>query len=209
MDRYKGKVTQWVVVNETIYQGRFNTTFWYRTLGPQHIDVAFQWAREADPNAKLLLNNDHNEELNENSDFLYGLVRDLKSRRVPIDGVGLQMHLDGSNPPNPDRVFANVRRFIDLGIDVYVTEFDADMSNVPGTQSERWNRQAEIYSTILQAYLAAGGRNFSVFGFSDKYSWYKDQGKPLAEATPFDVSFRPKPAYYAMVDVLKQAAQVR
>lgn len=206
VNRYKGKVDEWTVVNEAFFDGRLNNTFWLQNLGSQYIELAFQWAREADSSAKLILNQDGADSTNKNSDILYGTVKDFVSRNIPIDGVGLQMHLKGDAPPPRDGVFQNIKRLTDLGVGVYITEFDVDLTNVPGTQDERWDKQAQIYREMLETYLAAGGKSFAVFGLSDKYSWYNEQNKPSADATAFDRYFNPKPAYAAVQDVLRKKA---
>lgn len=44
----------------------------------------------------------------------------------------------------------------------------------------------------------AGGKDISIFGVSDKVSWYEFTGKPEANATLYDDNYNPKPAYYAL-----------
>ncbi|MHC4245110.1 MAG: endo-1,4-beta-xylanase, partial [Planctomycetota bacterium] len=53
--RYKGRIKSWDVVNEAIAEnGSFQTLkFWLFHIGPEVIDLAFQWAHEADPDALL------------------------------------------------------------------------------------------------------------------------------------------------------------
>ena len=54
---YRGKVAQWDVVNEAIDdQGQLRDSVWMRVIGPDYIDLAFRWAHEADPDAKLFYN---------------------------------------------------------------------------------------------------------------------------------------------------------
>ena len=208
---YKGRIAGWSVVNEAIGMGpagdgTIHRTFWYQNLGLEYIELAFRTAREADPSVKLIWNEDHNEALGPNSNLQYELVKSMLLRGVPIDGIGMQMHLNAANPPNGEDVQTNIKRFLDLGIDVLVTEFDVDLSEVSGTQGERWKVQGDIFAAMLRAYLRAGGKSFAMFGLSDKYSWYTKQGKSKSEATPFDSNLKPKPAYFKMTEVLKAIA---
>jgi endo-1,4-beta-xylanase len=55
MTRYKGKVHYWDVVNEAVgYDGNgLAQSFWLQTIGNDYIDLAFQFARAADPSAEL------------------------------------------------------------------------------------------------------------------------------------------------------------
>ena len=85
------------------------------------------------------------------------------------------------------------------GVPVHVNEFDVNMKDVPGTQEERFAKQAEIYRDMLQAALESGVcTNFMLFGFGDRYSWLeldKTQAafSPNADPTPFDDNLKPKP----------------
>ena len=92
--RYRGKIAAWDVVNEAVGDnGQMRDTFWLRGIGPEYLDLAFQWAHEADPQAKLFYNDYNGEGLGSKSDAIYRLLKELLQRRVPVDGVGLQMHL--------------------------------------------------------------------------------------------------------------------
>src|SRR5271157_5811181 len=58
-----------------------------------YIERCFRWAHQADPQALLFYNEAEAETLNPKSDAIYAMVRDFRQRGVPIDGVGLQMHI--------------------------------------------------------------------------------------------------------------------
>jgi len=202
MNHYKGKVRSYTVVNEP-YTYKSGVDFWYDRLGTEFIDIAFQFARETDPTAILILNDCcGNEVAGQRADFDYQTAKRLKGKGL-IDGVGLQMHLDGAKPPKKADVIANMKRFGEIGVAIYVTEFDVDLTNVQGTQAERYERQAEIYRDMLEACLeSAICKSFNLFGFTDDVSWLKNRGRLNANALPFDDKYTPKPAYFAMRDVL-------
>jgi endo-1,4-beta-xylanase len=202
MSHYKGRIQAYVVVNEPYPYGAA-VDFWYDKLGADYIDIAFQTARETDPSAILILNDCcGNEVAGQWADFDYQTTKRLKSKGL-IDAVGFQMHLDGAKPPNQADVIANMKRFGELGVAIYVTEFDVDLTDVQGTQAERYQRQAQIYKDMLRACLeSAVCKSFSMFGFTDSISWYKFGGKPNANALPIDENYNPKPAYFALRDVL-------
>ncbi|MBN1798870.1 MAG: endo-1,4-beta-xylanase [Spirochaetales bacterium] len=219
--RYKGKVRAWSIANEVTSRtlwGNSDLDFWYKNIGPEYVELAFRWAREADPDAVLILNDDHNEggpTQNDTkiADAMYELVRTLKKKGVPVDGVGMQMHLlspfafDKKHAPQKDKVTSTMKRFAALGVDIYVTEFDVNLSQVPGTQKQKWAFQAKVYADMLQACLKVPAcKSFSIFGISDAFSWYNVcdgcLNLPNAEPLPFDRNYNPKPAYYAIRDVL-------
>src|SRR5207302_7761217 len=109
--RYKGRVSYWDVVNEAIDDsGNLRNTIWLQVIGPDYIDMAFRWAHEADPAAKLLYNDYSAEGLGRKSDAVYTLVRSLLQEGVPIQGVGLQSHFTLSSPPKIDDISANMSR---------------------------------------------------------------------------------------------------
>lgn len=217
--RYKGRVDTWMVANEVVERsGLQNADFWGERIGPEYVGMVFTWAREADPDATLVLNQGATEDRSnpvrqQITDGTYELLSQLKQQGAPVDGIGMQMHImsplagDDLKPPARQDVVANMQRFAQLGLDVYVSEFDVNMSNVPGTHDERMAFEAGVYREMLQACLDSGVcRSFSTFGFTDAITWYNDcpgcLNLPNAEPLPFDRSYQPKPAYYALQEVL-------
>ena len=72
--------------------------FWISHLGTGIIADAFRWAHQADPRALLFYNDYNDEGINSKSDATYAFVRQLLAQGVPINGVGLQLHLDVQYP---------------------------------------------------------------------------------------------------------------
>jgi hypothetical protein len=159
--------------------------------------MAFEFAHEADPNARLIYNDFSIAHINNKSNAVYNLVRNLQSRQVPIHGVGFQMHVSyyGLNYEN----FAdNMRRFGELGLELYITELDVAID--PPITEEDYDWQAIVYRNIMDKCLQEPAFvAFQTWGFTDKYSW-----KPSNDALIFDRSYQPKPAYYALRERLWQ-----
>jgi len=200
--RYRGRVYAWDVVNEAIDQnlGR-RETFWSKALGDDYLEQAFRWAREADPQAKLFYNDYGGEALGAKSEAVYRLLINLKARGIPIDGIGLQSHFRTDQPPNMRDVATNMKRLAALGLEIHVTEFDVRMS-LPSTEQEL-QKQAEIYRGYLSTCLSVSScKAFLMWGFTDKYSWIPGHIAGMGAALPFDGSYKPKPAYAALIDVL-------
>ncbi|HEV2580009.1 MAG TPA: endo-1,4-beta-xylanase, partial [Ktedonobacteraceae bacterium] len=119
VSHYRGTVNIWDVVNEAIDDnGNLRDSIWLRVIGPDYIDMAFRWAHEANPQALLFYNDYGGEGLNHKSDAIYALVKGLVSRGVPINGVGLQMHVSLDRYPSPHDVLANMQRLAALGLQV-------------------------------------------------------------------------------------------
>ena len=129
---YKGKIYAWDVVNEAFADGgsggRRDSNL--QRTGNDWIEAAFRAARAADPNAKLCYNDYNTDGINAKSTGIYNMVRDFKSRGVPIDCVGLQSHL--GTGIDSDDYQANIQRFADLGVDVQITELDVATGQQPG-----------------------------------------------------------------------------
>lgn len=209
--RYKGKIQEWTVVNEAFTrQQHLNELhdWWADNTGDtEYIDQAFIWAHEADPQAKLILNDFDNEHFNPVSDAMYQYIKDAKARGIPIDGIGMQMHIDGTHPPDMQEVTQNMRRFGELGVAVYVTEFDVNMSGVSAPNSARDAIQAGIYYRMARACIESGDcHSFAQLGITDKETWYNYMGPASANARPlmFDDQYRPKPAFFAFRNALQQ-----
>ena len=206
--RYRGTVMAWDVVNEAFEEsGALRNSFWFQKIGADYIRMAFQFAREADPNAKLYYNDFNTEGVNSKSTAAFNLIRDLRSQGVPIDGVGFQMHLI-----NPFRVQQqhrdNFRRFASLGLELSVTELDIRIA-LP-TSSDELQQQALGYSDVIQLCLSEPNcRVLTTWGFTDKFSWVPSTFQNQGDALIFDVNYQPKPAYFALLDALQGTQQAQ
>ena len=198
--RYKGKIAAWDVVNEPFNEdGTYRPDLWYNGLGADYIANALTWARAADPAAKLYVNDYNVEGVNAKSTALYNLVKDLRSRGVPIDGVGLQAHLILGQVPSS--LQQNIQRFADLGVDVSITELDVRMA-LPA-DSTKLAQQAADYKSVLNACVAVTRcAGVTVWGFTDSDSWVPGTFPGYGAATPYDENYAPKPAYYGISEAL-------
>lgn len=201
--RYKGRIETWTVVNET-FSRRQNiyglNDWWYDQFkNDSFLDDAFKWARKADPNANLLINDFNNEAINDISNATYDYIKSAKQRGIPIDGLGMQMHIDGTHPPTKDEVKSNMKRFHDLGLDIYITEFDVNMNDVKASPKSKDEIQANIYYEMARACVESPGcKSFAMLGITDKETWYSHLGLPDPRPLPFDKQYKPKPAYFAL-----------
>jgi endo-1,4-beta-xylanase len=213
MKHYAGQVFAWDVVNEALDEnGNVRDSLWYNRpgigssgKGTAYIEQAFRWARQADPHALLFYNEAEGEGMNRKSDAVYAMVKDFKRRGVPIDGVGLQMHLPGLAADIP-AIAANIARLTTLGVQVHITELDVSLpvesSGLP--RADDLTRQADIYRGIVRACLnSAGCTAIQTWGFTDKYSWIGSRSRGArGQALPFDRTYEPKPAYRAISEEL-------
>lgn len=204
---FKGKIDRWSVVNEYPFYGNYSNgdDVLRRVIGEDMIDIAYTTAREANPSAQLIYN-DLNNETTDSSNYgrTKATLDRLKTKDL-IDGIGIQMHVDGSKPPSREKI---IQTFQNYGLPVYVTEMDVNMKDVVGSDEDKLAKQADIYKSLVGAVLDSGScKNISFFDSGDKYSWLErkeTKGFSLnAKPTLYDDNLKPKPAYYAVLDVLK------
>ncbi|PRY00898.1 endo-1,4-beta-xylanase [Allonocardiopsis opalescens] len=203
--RYRGQIWQWDVANEIFDdEGNLRQNIWLETIGPDYIADAFRWAHQADPRAQLFLNDYNIEGVNAKSDAYYELARQLRREGVPVHGVGVQGHLGVQYGFAPDTT-ANLQRFAALGLRTAVTEADVRIP-MPADTVEL-QAQAQGYSSLLTACLRTPRcDSFTVWGFTDRYSWVPDWFEGEGAANLLDEDYNPKPAYREVLETLALAS---
>lgn len=213
MKHYAGQVFAWDVVNEAMDEnGRFKDSPWYNQpgiglseKGSAYVEQAFRWAHEADPRALLFYNEAEGEGMNRKSDAIYAMVKDFKQRGVPIDGVGLQLHISQLDFDTTS-VAANIARLTALGLQVHITELDVSLlvDSAGRASMQDLQRQADVYTGVVRACLKNPGcKAIQTWGFTDKYSWIGSHSHgSRGAALPFDRNYKIKPAYQAILHLL-------
>jgi endo-1,4-beta-xylanase len=199
---FRDKVYCWDVVNEAFEpDGSFRHNIWYDALGPDYIEMAFRWTHEVDPDALLFYNDYNYETLNAKSDAIYKIIKDLKDKGVPINGIGFQAHLNLTT--DLKKMDANIKRFAKLGLETDFTELDVSISQGPRMgKKERSIKQAEVFSNVFSDCLNNPSCKMVVlWGFTDAYTWKKTVDRD-DKPTIFDEQYRPKPAYYGIMKAL-------
>lgn len=203
MTRYKGKIREYDVANEVLNEdGTLRDTVWLRAIGPDYLDIAFKAARAADPGAILVLNDYNNEYAGTaKADGFYELAKSLKERGVPLDAVGLQLHLMADFPLDAEALKKTIARFRELGMPVSFTEVDVRVK-LPLTP-EKEAAQRAIYEGLLDiAKNESGAGTFVLWGYTDKKSWIPASFPGYGSAHPFDAKGEPKPLYDGMKELL-------
>ena len=215
--RYKGKIYAWDVVNEAIDDDStkyLRNSKWYQICGEDFIIKAFEYAHAADPNAKLYYN-DYNTERPEKRERIYKLLKSLKDKGVPIDGVGLQAHWSIEETTEKELVTA-IERYSSLGLNIQFTELDISIypweknkrAKRPGESDaytpELEARQIEKYKMVFDVFRRYKNviTNITFWNISDRRTWldsYPVEGRknyPLL----FDTQLKPKKAYWEVVN---------
>jgi endo-1,4-beta-xylanase len=217
--RHAGKIHSWDVVNEGIAiwdknpDGYRTSSPWYQLLGPSYIDTAFRAASIADPNAMLVLNQNHLESDGDDKCRLatLKLLERLKAKGTPVHALGIEGHLGGQGYRfNPSKFKSFLREVADLDLKILITEMDVFDYDLPGVVSERDSMVAGLYSDFLTAALQEPAVIAVLsWGLSDKYTWvskYKPRNDGLSvRSLPLDENFNPKPAWYAIARAFDNA----
>lgn len=128
--RYKGRVDCWDVVNEAFLDdGSWRKTKFYDIIGPEYIQLAFQFAHDADPDAELLYN-DYSMFQEGRRNSVIELIHSLQNKGIRIDGVGMQAH-SGLEYPSLAEFEKSIVGFAKTGVDVHITELDISVIPIP------------------------------------------------------------------------------
>ena len=218
VNRYKDVVYCWDVVNEAMSDdGRprrwgeapnpYRESELYKLCGDEFIAKAFEFAREADPNA-LLFYNDYNECDPGKSQRIYNMVKKMKEAGVPIDGIGMQGHYNVYGPSMED-VAAAIELYASIVDHIHVTELDIRANEQMGGQLQFSRQGMEIkpyvrtlhedqYNSLFRT-LRRYKDKIDVVTFwnlSDKDSWVGTSNYPLL----FDKDLKAKHVYYTVRD---------
>ena len=155
------------------------------------------------------------------ADGLYQLVKHLKNSNVPIDAIGFQCHLNTNINYNYDDMYDNIKRFQEIGVEIYITELDVGMNLWGGDGKPRrkvsdvikndsdwddyFDKQNKIYYYIIKTSREAGVKLISDWGFRDDVpygNWRKDQ-----KAWMVNKDYTKKQAYYEVLRALYETQE--
>ena len=205
---FKGKIASWDVVNEPLADydtpagvDGLRQHIWYRALGEEYIATAFAAARQADPQAKLFINEFGLEADDERWQTFLNLVTKLKNQGVPIDGVGFQAHVyERGDEIDPAVLRDHIRQLAKLGLVSRISEMDVHDKNGTGAQAVQ-------YAAVFAACLAEESCvSWSTWGVTDRYNLSLDDTSRIVSGSDFlwDKNAQPKQAVSAIRATLTQ-----
>jgi endo-1,4-beta-xylanase len=229
MGRYKGRIHGWDVVNEAITaEGQFRKSKWLELIGEDYVLKAFEFARQADPNAQLYYN-EYDFEYRPKCEGVIRLIKNLQSKGVRVDGVGIQGHWFLDHPPIAE-IESYIQALSQLGVKLMITEMDVsalpyypvdakaiDISSFDAETQKKHNPYPEVLPGPVQNALAKRYADlFALFrkhrdkfsrvtfwGIHDAQSWRNYL--PIRGRTDYPMLFdrhcKPKPAFDAIVKI--------
>ena len=212
---FKGQIFAWDVVNEAVSDSapasgtQLRNSIWYNQpgiglTGTGYIEQAFRWAREADPDVLLFYNDYSIESFTPKFQAVLNMLKDFVARGVPIDGVGLQMHINTGNYPDSPGLTRVIQEITALGLQVHITEMDVRVPvNGNRASDADLDAQARQYERVVSICLQNPGCTVvQTWGFTDKYSWIPGFYTGFGSALLFDASYQPKKAVAAMINAM-------
>ena len=217
VNRYKGKIYAWDVVNEAIDDNPNNflrNSLFYQVCGEDYIIKAFEYAHAADPDA-ILFYNDYNTERKEKTDRIYTLLKTLKEKGAPVNAVGLQGHWSIFEPTQNELEYS-IQKFASLGLTIQVTEMDVSVykwekepriksaTDIDILTPELEQQQAEKYKMLFSVFRKYKQyiTGVTFWNISDRTTWldtYPVRGRknyPLL----FDTHLQLKKAFWEVVN---------
>lgn len=203
---FKGKIASWDVVNEPLAD--YDTAagvdglrkhIWYEALGEEYIANAFRAARQADPQAKLYINDFGLESDDDRWKTFLALMTKLKSQGVPIDGVGFQAHVYAPGDEiNSSTLRDHIRELAKLGLTSRISEMDVHDEDGAAAQAEQY---AGVFGVCLSEPSCV---SWSTWGVTNRYDLWQDENGRLQHGRDFlwDERYRPTTAMSAIQNVL-------
>ena len=197
----------WDVVNEHFTNDAVAAIF-YNRIGPDYVAKCFKWAREADADVKLFYNDYSLGSNNSKAQQVVEMVENFKTQNVPIDGIGMQMHIDYQFP-ELSTLQNNLNLLKDTGLLIHFSELDMTVNKdkslttlTPAramAQENRYREIAKIYSSLPET------QQFGItfWGVRDNDSWLINfLNNPNEWPLLFDSSYNYKPAFVGLLDGL-------
>ena len=209
-ENYPGVIYAWDVVNEAINDGGYRDSLWYKTVGPEFIEKAFEYARKyASPEVKLFYN-DYETALEWKRDCILNLILKPLCEKGLVDGMGMQSHLLMDHPDFKDYQTA-LEMYGALGIEVQITELD--MHNADPSE-ESMHQLAERYAQLFKILVDAkksGKANVTAVTFwnlLDENSWLSGFRREKSYPLLFHGKCEAKEAFYAVLKVVVPEDQI-
>ncbi|MBT3547489.1 MAG: endo-1,4-beta-xylanase [Flavobacterium sp.] len=230
VNRYKGKIDTWDVVNEALNEdGTLRESIFLKVLGENYLETVYKMAEKYDSNADLAYN-DYNLCKPKKREGVVKLIKSLQKNGAKINSVGIQAHWQLTSP-TLEEIETSILAFSELGVKVMFTELDISvlpnpwelsgaevtqnfkkfegdkkmnpfLENLPDSVKEKL---AKRYENIFKLFVKHKDKisRVTFWGVTDKFSWLNDW--PIKGRTNypllFDRNYKEKKAYQRIMNL--------
>ena len=230
VNRYKGKIDTWDVVNEALNEdGTLRESIFLKVLGENYLETVYKMAEKYDSNADLAYN-DYNLCKPKKREGVVKLIKSLQKNGAKINSVGIQAHWQLTSP-TLEEIETSILAFSELGVKVMFTELDISvlpnpwelsgaevtqnfkkfegdkkmnpfLENLPDSVKEKL---AKRYENIFKLFVKHKDKisRVTFWGVTDKFSWLNDW--PIKGRTNypllFDRNYKEKKAYHRIMNL--------
>jgi len=230
VNRYKGKIDTWDVVNEALNEdGTLRESIFLKVLGENYLETVYKMAEKYDSNADLAYN-DYNLCKPKKREGAVKLIKSLQKNGAKINSVGIQAHWQLTSP-TLEEIETSILAFSELGVKVMFTELDISVlpnpwelsgaevtqnfkkfegdkkmnpfpENLPDSVKEKL---AKRYENIFKLFVKHKDKisRVTFWGVTDKFSWLNDW--PIKGRTNypllFDRNYKEKKAYQRIMNL--------
>ena len=198
-ENYPGLISAWDVVNEAAAdEGGMRQSLWYKTIGEDYVERAFEFARKYAPEGVKLFYNDYNSYQKRKQEDILGFLKPV-AEAGNIDGMGMQSHI-GTYMSISEYANALKRYHDELGVEIQITELDIGADKSDGWEEKQGKYFRDFMDSVIE--LRRSGvpiTSLTLWGISDSLSW-KASDRPLV----FRDDLTRKPAFDAMIEAVRE-----
>ena len=212
-------IITWDIVNEACTDGASDVnplrtqSPWYSIFKDDTFIVnAFRYANKYAPKDVKLAYNDYSCYSPAKTNAICQVVQDIqKAKDARIDVVGMQSHVSMTYPGVASYETA-VKRFLELGVDVQVTEMEIASGGRAVTQAQLKDEYAKYFNLFLK-YRKVPGKNgisgVTLWGTKDEVSWIRnnsDANNKVQRPLIFEKDYECKPAFFGVLETAQNYA---
>jgi len=216
VQHFGSKVYAWDVVNEPLDPTQSDCLVhgpFYQVLGKSYIDIALKAARQYAPAGTKLFLNDYSTADPDRLACYVKVVKDLKTRGIPLDAVGHENH-NAINYPSTAAIVNAIDTMHENfpTLDQQITELDMSVYNAGDTTSNYGNNipasvlaeQGWLYEQYFDAFRGLkdkGLTGITFWGMADDDTWLDSFPVNRTDyPLPFNMQLHAKPAYWGVVN---------
>jgi endo-1,4-beta-xylanase len=231
LPRFGDQIGHWIVVNEAIGPGAnpqgLRPNVFLDAFGPDYVQRALEEARAHTPRTRLMINEfglEYAFPVERDRRYLFlKLLERLRHGGAPLDGVGIQAHLDlAKGPVSQGEIASFMREIADMGFFIVITELDVKEADYKALAKDRDAFVGDEVRRYLDVALNEPAVTGVVtWGLSDRHSWLAVTSEDLARfpgawthgdgpglnrGLPYNSDMRRKPMYHAIAGAFAGAS---